>query len=164
MSPVSNRASGRISNASWPQSRRVGAHKGVLAAVLATSIVVLVGCGSSHPRTQVLKSALPGVSDIYVRITGPGGAVSYVARRFRTGDAFSRLSFKDASREGSFLPPDVRDRKLCSSTHIIRSGDAPELQKWRGRTLEVTIYGRKISAIYCAVLGSEIYLAPPESP
>ena len=117
-------------------------------------------------RTKFVRGspADPDVSDIYVRITGPGGAVSYVARRFKTGDAFSRLSFKDASREGSFLPPDVRDRKLCSSTHIIRSDDAPELQKWRGRTLEVTIYGRKISAIYCAVLGSEIYVAPPQSP
>jgi hypothetical protein len=158
VSPVSSRVSGR-SNAFWALQRRLaGARRGVLAAVLATVIVAVVGCGSSHPRTQVLKSALPGVSDIYVRITGPGGAVSYIVRRFRTGDAFSRFSFSDASREGLFLPPDVRDRKLCSSTHIIRRGDAPELQKWRGRTLEVTIYGKKISAIYCAVLGSDIYL------
>lgn len=159
VSPVSMRASARISNALWALQRRLaGARRGVLAAVLATVSVAVVGCGSSHPRTQVLKSALPGVSDIYVRITGPGGAVSYIGRRFRTGDAFSRFSFSDASREGLFLPPDVRARKLCSSTHIIRRGDAPELQEWRGKTLEVSIYGKEISAIYCAVLGSDIYL------
>ena len=86
--------------------------------------------------------------------------MSYIARRFRTGDAFSRFSFRDASREGLFLPPHVRDRKLCSSTHIIRRSDAPDLQEWRGRTLEVTIYGREISAIYCAVLGADLYLKP----
>ncbi|HKO26375.1 MAG TPA: hypothetical protein VJU80_02875 [Solirubrobacteraceae bacterium] len=122
-----------------------------------TATLVMAGCGGSHPRTEVLRSANPLTSDIYVRITGPGGAVSYVGRRFMSGGEFSRLRFSKELREGPFLPPRVRDRKLCSSTHVIRSSDAPALQGWRGRTLEITVYGNKISAIYCAALGPNIY-------
>jgi len=117
----------------------------------------MAGCGSGHPRTEVLRSANPVTSDIYVRITGPGGAVSYVGRRFMSGGAFSRLRFREDTPKGQFLPPGVRDRKLCSSTHVIRDSDAPALQRWRGRTLEITVYGIKVSAIYCAVLGPNIY-------
>ncbi|HEY3551729.1 MAG TPA: hypothetical protein VGK69_11830 [Gaiellaceae bacterium] len=105
----------------------------------------------------MLRSANPLTSDIYVRITGPGGAVSYVARRFMSGGEFSRFRFSKEPREGPFLPPRVRDRKLCSSTHVIRDSDAPALQRWRRRTLEITVYGIKVSAIYCAALGPNIY-------
>lgn len=126
-----------------------------LTAVLAT--VILVSCGGSYPRTEVLRSANPLTSDIYVRITGPGGAVSYIGKRLMTG-GFAKFNFSDASREGLFLPPRVRDRKLCGSVHTIRDGDAGELQKWDGRKLAITVYGGKISAIFCAALGSAIYL------
>jgi hypothetical protein len=135
----------------------------VLAAVLAT--VILGGCGSSHPRTQVLRSANPLTSDIYLRITGPGGAVNYIRQRFMTGGGFGKFRFNPADKAersgstGLFLPPRLRDQKLCASTHVIRPGDAPGLQKWRGRTLAVTVYGKKISAIFCAVLTSDLYLA-----
>jgi hypothetical protein len=159
MSPLSSLASGRISKALSARPKRLaGARRGVLAAFLAAASLAIAGCGSSHPRTVVLRSAVPATSDIWVRITGPGGAVSYIARRFRSGGAFSGFSFTDASREGVFLPPGVRDRKLCASTHIIRQADAPELQKWRWNKLAITIYGRKVSAIFCAVLGADLYL------
>jgi hypothetical protein len=126
-----------------------------LPAFLATA--TLVSCGGSYPRTEVLRSANPLTSDVYVRITGPGGAVSYLGQRFRTA-AFAKFNFSDAGREGVFLPPRVRDRKLCASVHTIREGDAPELQKWRGRKLEITVYGKKPSAIFCAAFGSDLYL------
>jgi hypothetical protein len=142
----------------WAHKRAARSSVGVLAALLATVSLALAGCGGSHPRTVVLRSAIPATSDIWVRITGPGGAVSYIARRFMGGAAFSRFSFTDASREGVFLPPGVRQRKLCSSTHVIRQEDAPDLQKWRGNKLEITIYGRKVSEIFCAVLGADLYL------
>ena len=125
----------------------------LLAAGLATA-----GCGSIQPRTEVLRSSIPLTSDIYVRITGPGGAVSYVGRQFMTSGTFDRFSFRrENSKAGLFLPPRVRGRKLCASTHIISPLDASELQKWRGRTLEVSVYGRKTSTIFCSVLGSALY-------
>ena len=75
---------------------------------------------------------------------------------------FAKFNFSDASRERLFLPPRVRDRKLCGSVHTIRDGDARELQKWDGRKLAITVYGKKrISAIFCAALGSAIYLGSP---
>jgi hypothetical protein len=126
-----------------------------LTAALAT--VILVSCGGSYPRTEVLRSANPLTSDIYVRITGPGGAVRYIGQRLMTG-GFAKFNFSDARREGLFLPPRVRDRKLCASVHTIRDGDARELQKWDGRKLAITVYGKKIAAIFCAALGSAIYL------
>jgi hypothetical protein len=129
--------------------------------VLATVSLALAGCGSSHPRTVVLRSALPATSDIWLRITGPGGAVSYVARRFKSGGAFSKFRFREAGRRGLFLPPGIRDQKLCASAHTISQGDAPQLQKWQGKTLEITVYGSEISAIYCAVLGPGLYLEGP---
>lgn len=141
-----------------PGRVRTAARRTTLAAVLATASLAIAGCGSSHPRTVVLRSAVPATSDIWLRITGPGGAVSYVSRRFKSGGAFRKFRFGDAGRKGLFLPPHVRDRKLCASTHVIWRGDAPQLQKWRGRTLAITVYGAKVSGIYCAVLGPDLYV------
>lgn len=118
--------------------------------------LAICGCGSSHPRTQVLQSANPLTSDIYLRITGPGEAVSYVAQRLMTG-GFSKFSFTKGTGQGLFLPPRVRDEKLCASTHTIRWWDASELQKWRGRKLAISVYGKESSAIYCAAFGPSIY-------
>jgi hypothetical protein len=127
-------------------------------AVVLAAVLVTAGCGSSQPRTEVLRSSIPLTSDIYVRITGPGGAVGYVGRQFMTSGTFDRFSFKRENRKaGLFLPPRVRGRKLCASTHTITPIDASELQKWRGRTLEVSVYGRKTSTIFCSVLGSALY-------
>jgi len=134
-----------------------GARRGVLAAVLTTVILVMTGCGGNHPRIELLRSANPLSSDISVRITGPGGAVSYVGQRFITRAAFSKYSLRKAPRGRFFVPHRILDRKLCASTHIIGSGDAPDLQKWRGRTLEITVYGKKSSVIFCAVLGPGLY-------
>jgi hypothetical protein len=133
----------------------------MLAAVLTTVTLAVAGCGSSHPRTEVLRGADPTLSDIYLRITGPGGAVYYMAQHFRGSREFNGFRFhKTAGSEGSFLPPPVRERKLCASTHVIQDYDAPQLQKWRGRTLAITIYGEKTSRIFCAVLGGSLYLGP----
>ena len=126
--------------------------------LIAAFPLTVCGCGSSHPRTEVLRSANPLTSDIYLRITGPGGAVSYVTKRL-AGGGFSKFSFVKEPRRGLFLSPRVRDRKLCASTHLIRSGDDPDLQKWRGKTLEISVYGSKTSDIFCAVLGPWLYLA-----
>ena len=157
MSPIL--ASGRIRNTSQPlQSAPGRARRAVLAAALVSLTLAVAACGSSQPRTEVLRSASPFTSDIYLRITGPGGAVSYIAQEL-SGGAFSRYRFNEAPRPGLFLPPHVRDRKLCSSTHTIRSEDAPDLQKWHGRTLAITVYGNRTSSIFCAALGPGLYLA-----
>ena len=158
MSPVSRLLDlGRIPHGVWSlRSGLAGMGRVALTAVLAT--VVLVSCGGSSPRTQVLRSANPLTSDVYVRITGPGGAVSYIGQRLMTG-GFAKFNFSEAPREGLFLPPRVRDRKLCGSVHTIGDGDARELQKWDGKKLAITVYGKKkISATFCAALGSAIYL------
>jgi hypothetical protein len=157
MASISSLADGRISRAAQAlRSSLAARRRGVLPAVLATVILALAGCGSSHPRTEVLRSANPLTSDMYLRLTGPGGAVSHVAQQLMTG-AFSKYNFRKDRREGRFLPPRVLDRKICSSTHTIRPADAPELQKWRGRKITITVYGRKNSTIYCAGLGPGIY-------
>jgi hypothetical protein len=139
------------------QARPPGVRRLVIVAVLTTLMLAIAACGGGRPRTEVLRSTHP-LTDIYIRITGPGGAVSYIAQRFSSSGALDRYSFRRAPRERVFLPPRVRDRKLCASTHIIRRGDAPELQKWRGRTVAISVYGKKTSAIFCAVLGPVLYL------
>jgi hypothetical protein len=134
-----------------------GVRWGALAALLTTVSLAMSGCGGSHPRTELLRSANPRTSDISVRITGPGGAVSYVAQRFITAGDFSKYSLRKKPRGGFFVPPRILDQKLCAGTHIIRPEDAPDLQKWRGRTLQITVYGKKSSTIFCAVLGPGLY-------
>lgn len=131
----------------------------MLAASVTAVAVVMAGCGGTYARTEVLRSANPRTSDIYLRITGPGGAVHYVAGRFRRA-AFDRFNFHETTRsEKVFLPPRIEERKLCGSTHVIKRYDAPQLQEWRGKTLAISIYGRKDSQIYCAVLTGNLYLA-----
>jgi hypothetical protein len=112
---------------------------------------------TTGPRTEVLRSEGP-FPDIWIRITGPGGAVSYIGHRFLTGGDFSRFTLHKEPTKGLFLPPPVHQQKLCGATHLIQPGDAPQLQRWQGKKLAITIYGRKDSAIYCAVLGYGLYL------
>jgi hypothetical protein len=140
------------------QGRLPGARRVRTGVVLLVMMLSVAACGSSYPRTEVFRSTNPLTSDLYIRITGPGGAVGYVGQRFRNSRLFDSYSFRHAPNEGVFLPPRIRDRKLCAATHIIRRGDAPQLQKWRGRTLAISVYGKKSSAIFCAVLGSVLYL------
>src|ERR1043166_3960255 len=159
MTPGSNLSGGPISGAvCTPRSSLPAVRWGALAALLTTVSLVMAGCGGSYPRTELLRSANPLTSDLYVRITGPGRAVSYTGQRLlRSG--FSKYSLRRDPEGGFFVPPRILDRKLCASTHIIRLGDAPDLQRWRGRTLEITVYGKKSSAIFCAVLGPGLYWA-----
>jgi hypothetical protein len=131
-----------------------------LFAMLVGAALLTAGCGSGdHLRTEVLRATNPVTAGIYVRITGPPGAVSYVGQRLNSGDTWKQVRFSEnAVIEGEFLPPSVREQKLCSSTHVIQTVDAPQLQKWLGKRLEIAIYGPKTSAIYCAVLGYGLYL------
>jgi hypothetical protein len=72
--------------------------------------------------------------------------------------AFDRFSFHETVPGGeAFLPPRVKERKLCASTHVIQTYDAPQLQRWLGKTLEITVYGTETSQIYCAVLTGNLY-------
>ncbi len=158
MSPVSSNASGRGNRTVSTLGSRLSGPRGMaLAAVLTAAVLCLAGCGGSQPRTELLRSANPLTSDISVRINGPGGAVSYTAQRFLTNGGLSRYSLRQDPKGGLFIPPDIRDHKLCESTHVIQATDAPQLQKWRGRTLAVTVYGSKSSTIFCAALGAYLY-------
>lgn len=156
---VSGGAAGRTGEKRVPVPRvsLAGVRRGVLAAVVAGACLTMAGCGGSHPRTELLRSASPVTSPVYVRITGPGGAVDYTGHHFMTFGGFSKYGLRRDPRGGFFVPPRILDRKLCASTHIIRRGDAPELQRWRGRTLAITVYGPKASILFCAALGPGLY-------
>src|SRR5436305_2599112 len=139
-----------------PRAVRVGLIV-LVAAAAAGAFLAFHASRSTNPRTEVLRAASP-LSDIWIRITGPGGAVSYVGHRFLTEGLVSRVTLRKAPTKGFLLPTALREQKLCAATHLIQPGDAPELQKWKGRKVEITIYGKKTSALYCAVLGYGLYL------
>lgn len=126
----------------------------ILAAISATVILALSACGGSGSRTEVvrLRSANPLTSDLYVRIKGPAGAVAYLARRLTTG------AFQE-DRIGVFAPPARHHgrRPICSFTHAINAFDAPDLQRWRGKKVKLTVYG--VAGIFCRALGAGIYQA-----
>jgi hypothetical protein len=122
-----------------------------LAVVLVTVMLAACACGNSNrTKAELLRSANPVTSDLYLRVKGPAGAVSYITQGAMTG-AFSRI------REGFFVPPRVRHHKACSFTHIIGVGDAPDLQKWRGKKTSITVYGNSsYAAIYCLGIGATL--------
>lgn len=158
VSTGSNRATGKARQSfSIPRTRAAQARRRLLAAVFTTLCLVLAGCGGSQPRTELLRSSDLRTLDIYVRITGPGGAVSYTAQRFMTSSGFSRYGLRKDPRGGFFVPPNILERKLCASTHAIGPGDAPQLRKWLGKKLEITIYGAKTADLFCAALGPGLY-------
>jgi hypothetical protein len=115
-----------------------------LAVVLATVALSASACGGGGgPRAELLRSANPLTSDLYLRIKGPPGAVSQIAEGATTG-AFSRYHV------GAFVPPKVRRHKACSFTHTIDVADAPNLQKWRGKKATLIVYGNSAYATtYC---------------
>jgi hypothetical protein len=124
-----------------------------LAAVLTALLLSVSACGSNGMKTEVLRlrSANPLTSDLYVRMRGPAGAVSVIAKGLTTG-GFSK------NAEGSFLPPASRQQKACSFSHVIDYADAPNLQQWRGRKMTITVYGnRSYAATYCQGIGVGLY-------
>lgn len=128
----------------------------VTAAVLAALMLIASACGvSTKVEVLRLRSANPLTSDLYVRLKGPSGAVSYIAKGLVRG-AFSR----DAG--GFFVPPTVRRQKACSVSHTIEDVDSPHLQAWRGKKLTITVYGNSsYAATYCqGIRSAGIYLSP----
>jgi hypothetical protein len=134
-------------------TRAKGSQIASLAAVLTALLLSVSACGSNGMKTEVLrlKSANPLTSDLYVRMSGPTGAVGVIAKGLITG------GFNN-NAEGSFLPPGSRQQKACSFSHIIDYADAPNLQPWRGRKMTITVYGnRSYAATYCHGIGAGIY-------
>jgi hypothetical protein len=130
-----------------------GSQIGSLAALLTALMLTASACGSNGTKTEVLRlrSANPLTSDLYVRMRGPSGAVSVIAKGLITG-GFS----KDAV--GTFLPPGRRQKEACSVSHRINYADAPNLQAWRGRKMTITVYGNSsYAATYCQGIGVGIY-------
>jgi hypothetical protein len=135
------------------ETRARGSKLASLAALLSTLMLTASACGSSGTKTEVLRlrSANPVTSDLYVRMKGPAGAVSFISKRLITG-GFS----KDA--EGVFLPPRLRQKKTCSLRHTIGYADAPDLQAWNGRKMTITVYGNSsYAATYCRGIRFVIY-------
>ena len=119
-----------------------------LAALIVAVALTASACGGgSGPRAEVLRSANPLTSDLYLRINGPPGVVSHIAEGATTG-AFYKY------RVGYFVPPTVRQHKACSFTHTIDGADSPDLQAWRGKKTTISVYGNSIYAeIYCLGIG-----------
>src|SRR6266567_6388672 len=87
-----------------PEERRARRPQiAILAALLTGLMLMACACGSNGTRTEVLRlrSANPVTSDLYVRMRGPAGAVSFIAKGLISG-GFSK------GAEGFFLPPRLR--------------------------------------------------------
>jgi hypothetical protein len=127
----------------------LASRRSVAAVVLTALALTTAACASSSTKIEVLRlrSANPLTSDLYVRISGPAGAVNYLAHGLTAG-AFS------TGAGGSFVPPTVRRRKACSFSHTIGYGDAASLQAWRGRKIRIAVFGnRSYAATYCQGIG-----------
>jgi hypothetical protein len=115
--------------------------------------LTVAACGAANSsKTEILRlrSANPLTSNIYVKVIGPAGAVNYVVDRMKAA------AFK-TDEVGVFLPPSESSRPHCSFAHAIRSGDAPDLQRWRGEKVRLAVYGS--AGLFCHLLRSSIYLA-----
>ena len=135
------------------ETRARGSQIVSLAALLTGLMLTACACGSNGTKTEVLRlrSANPLTSDLYVRMRGPAGAVSFIAKGLITG-GFSK------GAEGFFLPPRLRQQKVCSFSHTISYADAPNLQAWRGRKMRITVYGdSSYAATYCRGIRTGIY-------
>ena len=129
------------------------------AAGAAIGVVLAVSACGSGTKVEVvrLRSANPLTQDLYVRVKGPAGAVRYLAGALSAG-AFRR------DQVGFFLPPSRRHRTaLCSFTHIITSEDVPNLQRWRGKTIKLSVYGQSSYAgSFCRALRPAITERAPD--
>ena len=126
----------------------------VVAGVLTALLFVASACGGINRKTEVLRlrSANPLTSDLYVRIRGPGGAVSYLE------EGLARGAFGSTETQGFFVPPGLRRKEACSFSHTIDSLDAPQLQDWRGKKMKVTVYGNSTYATtYCRGIQAVIF-------
>ncbi len=124
-----------------------------LAAVLIGLALTTCACGGNSTKTEVLRlrSANRLTTDLVVRLTGPAGAVNYIAQGLIRG-AFNKAGV------GSFVPPNLPRRQACSLRHTIGSLDAPKLQDWRGQKMTIAVYGNSsYAAAYCRGIRAGIY-------
>lgn len=135
----------------FPDEKNLEVRK--LSLVLVALLLTTTGCGAANdkPETAVLRSSNPLTSDLYIRISGPAGAVDYIADGMMTG-AFIK---KDG---GFFVPPQLHQsldhERVCSINHVVSSTDSPSLQAWRGKRTTIAVYGNKsYAAIYCRGIG-----------
>jgi hypothetical protein len=135
-----------------------------LVQVLAAVMLTTSGCGNSNePTKQLLRSNIPLTSDLYVQIKGPEGAVSKIANAIETG-AFTKIktgAVPPYGEGGSFVPPRLRQHRVCLFAQTIQPVDSPQLQAWRGKKITFTVYGAKSSSsvIYCRLIGGVIRTA-----
>ena len=124
----------------------------ILAAFCATLILNASACGGNSSRTEVLRLKSAPPSFTFVTIKGPAGAVKYIERWLRPG------TFKEDAA-GVFAPPPRYPRPRCSFTHTISATDAPDLQRWRGRKVTISIYDSAWP--YCQTLELVFDPVPP---
>ena len=146
-----------------PSRRRWGQARSVAPLALVLAAVVLIGssCGgaSSKPTKELLRSANPLTSDIYVQVRGPAGAVTPIANTIKTG-AFSEIKTGPITKYGdgaAFLPPPLyhhlHENRICLFAHTIRAWESPTLQPWVGKKITISVYGKKSSLLFCRLIG-----------
>lgn len=116
------------------------------------ALLTVAGCGGADnkPTNELLRSANPLTSDIYVQVRGPTGAVRHVANAMMTG-AFTKYG------GGFFVPPHLHHRlheqRACLFVHTIEPVDSPGLQAWRGQKITISVSGNRSSAeFYCGAI------------
>lgn len=132
--------------------------------VLALLAVTLTasGCGASNEptKTELLRSANPLTSDVYIQIRGPAGAVSYIGNTLQ-GAAFTpQTGAVTEADNGLFVPPALHDRlqehRICLFVETIQPWDRPELRPWLGKKITVDVYGNKSSVLFCRLFGTAV--------
>lgn len=133
-----------------------------LVLVLLAVMLTASGCGAGNEptRTELLRSANPLTSDVYIQIRGPAGAVNYLGNTLQ-GAAFTNQTgaFTEAD-SGFFVPPALHNRlhehRICLFVETIQPWDRPEIQPWVGKKITVTVYGNKSSVLFCRLFGTVV--------
>ena len=126
---------------------------------LAAVLLPASGCGANgKPTKELLRSANPLTSDIYVQVRGPAGAVSPITHAIETG-AFTKIKRGPITTYGdgaSFLPPrlyhHLHQHRICLFAHTIQAGESPTLKPWVGKKITISVYGHKSSMLYCRLI------------
>jgi hypothetical protein len=136
-----------------PEETRARGRIATLAAALTAVMLIVSACAGGSTKTQVLRlrSANPLTSDLYVRVRGPAGAVSYIAQGLTRG-AFSQGS------AGDFVPPSFKQQRACSFSHTIDTTDPANLQAWLGSKVRISVYGSSAyAATYCRGIRAGVF-------
>jgi hypothetical protein len=116
-------------------------------AAIALAALLVAACGGASTKTEVFRPKNPLLSDLYLQVRAPSGALPVLARRLR----------KTKTLGGFSVAVKAHGREDCRFTRALGPDTGASLQKYVGQKVTVRIYGNNdLAPSFCKGFGKAL--------